>query len=116
MEGAASKMIKAILFDMDGVIIDSLPFHKSIRRELGKKYGFDFSDEFVDRINGMDSPKVAEILEMRLGVEAVRGGLRARLGAPDHLADGLPAAIAARPRRRLVPPLATACTHPIEGV
>jgi beta-phosphoglucomutase len=35
----------AFLFDMDGVIIDSNPFHKVSLREFCKKYGYDLSEE-----------------------------------------------------------------------
>lgn len=35
----------AILFDMDGVIIDSNPFHKISLKQFCKKYGYDLSEE-----------------------------------------------------------------------
>jgi beta-phosphoglucomutase len=35
----------AFLFDMDGVIVDSNPFHKISLRQFCKKYGYDLSEE-----------------------------------------------------------------------
>jgi beta-phosphoglucomutase len=35
----------AFLFDMDGVVIDSNPFHKIALRQFCKKYGYDLSEE-----------------------------------------------------------------------
>ena len=36
---------KAILFDMDGVLVDSEPFHVEIEKRMFKKMGLDISDE-----------------------------------------------------------------------
>ena len=37
----------AIIFDMDGVIVDSNPFHKKSLREFCKKHGFHLSDDYL---------------------------------------------------------------------
>lgn len=43
----------AILFDMDGVLVDSNPSHRIALREFCSKYGFELSDdELRDRIYG----------------------------------------------------------------
>jgi beta-phosphoglucomutase len=43
----------AVIFDMDGVIIDSNPFHKISLRQFCEKYGFHLSDEeLIKRIYG----------------------------------------------------------------
>jgi len=43
----------AIIFDMDGVIIDSNPYHKISLRQFCEKYGFHLSDEeLISRIYG----------------------------------------------------------------
>lgn len=36
---------KAVLFDMDGVLIDSEPLHAEVYKRTLQKYGYDFSDE-----------------------------------------------------------------------
>ncbi|MBN8576916.1 MAG: HAD family phosphatase [Cyclobacteriaceae bacterium] len=43
----------AVVFDMDGVIIDSNPYHKISLRQFCEKYGYHFSDEeLIKRIYG----------------------------------------------------------------
>ena len=37
--------IKAIIFDMDGVLVDSEPFHVENEKRMFKKMGLDISDE-----------------------------------------------------------------------
>ena len=50
---AIIKDIKAILFDLDGTLIDSLPFWRSINRAFFKKYNMDLPDGFVSKTNAM---------------------------------------------------------------
>ena len=43
----------AVIFDMDGVIIDSNPFHKISLRQFCEKYGYHLSDqELINKIYG----------------------------------------------------------------
>ena len=35
----------AVIFDMDGVIIDSNPYHKIALKEFAQKYGYDLNEE-----------------------------------------------------------------------
>ena len=37
----------AVIFDMDGVIVDSNPYHKIALRQFAKKYGYDLSDQYM---------------------------------------------------------------------
>lgn len=39
------KSVKAIIFDMDGVLVDSEPFHIEIEKRMFRKMGLDVSDE-----------------------------------------------------------------------
>ena len=39
------KKFEAIIFDMDGVLVDSEPFHVEIEKRMFKKLGLDISDE-----------------------------------------------------------------------
>ena len=38
-------MIKAVIFDMDGVMVDNNPYHKKAWRTFVQNHGFDFSEE-----------------------------------------------------------------------
>lgn len=43
----------ALIFDMDGVIVDSNPYHKIALRQFCKKHGFELSDHhLIERIYG----------------------------------------------------------------
>ncbi len=41
------KKIAAVIFDMDGVIVDSNPVHKKVLHEFCDKYGKELSDEYI---------------------------------------------------------------------
>lgn len=43
LEQLKSKKIKAVFFDMDGVLFDSMPYHANAWNKALAKYGFDFS-------------------------------------------------------------------------
>jgi HAD superfamily hydrolase (TIGR01509 family) len=48
-------MIKAVIFDMDGVIIDSEPFHWEVNKRIFKSLGIDVSDEEYYRYIGVSN-------------------------------------------------------------
>lgn len=57
-------MIKAVIFDMDGVIVDSEPIYKEIDQEIFWKYGFDISPEEISNYVGINLLEAwTEILE-----------------------------------------------------
>ena len=45
-------MIKAFIFDMDGVIIDSEPIHTQVKRDTFRHFGLEFSDVDFSRYMG----------------------------------------------------------------
>jgi beta-phosphoglucomutase len=55
-------MIKAIIFDLDGVIVDSVSFHFGIWKEVMGKYGVSLDENTLREINGMDTITIAEHL------------------------------------------------------
>ena len=45
-------MVKAVIFDMDGVIVDSEPLHKEVERKMFAEFGMSISPEQQHRFTG----------------------------------------------------------------
>jgi beta-phosphoglucomutase len=54
--------IKAIIFDLDGVIVDTAIFHYQAWKRLANEYGFDFTPEQNERLKGISRLESLEIL------------------------------------------------------
>jgi len=67
------KNIKAVIFDMDGVLVDSEPFHVKIEKLMFEKVGLDISDEEHASYMGIATDvmwqKIIEIRNLSLNVE-----------------------------------------------
>jgi beta-phosphoglucomutase len=46
-------MIKAFLFDLDGVIVDTAVFHYKAWKRLANQLGFDIDEEFNETLKGI---------------------------------------------------------------
>ena len=46
---------KAVIFDMDGVLVDTAAFHKEAWYDLAAKHGLKMSEEFFDQTFGMQN-------------------------------------------------------------
>lgn len=58
-------MTKALIFDMDGVIIDSEPIHFESDKMTLREYGIEVTDEILNNYVGVANPKMwAELKEM----------------------------------------------------
>jgi beta-phosphoglucomutase family hydrolase len=44
--------IRALIFDMDGVIVDSNPLHRRVWEEYNRRHGFETTDEMQNRMYG----------------------------------------------------------------
>jgi 16S rRNA pseudouridine516 synthase len=85
-------MIKAIIFDMDGVIIDSVSFHFGIWSEVMERYNISIDENILHDLNGMDTPSIAEYLceKFSIGVHpSVIVDEKKRL-AYGRMIDGMP--------------------------
>lgn len=58
-------MIKALIFDMDGVIIDSEPIHFESDKMAMREYGIEITDEILNNYVGVTNPvMLAELKEI----------------------------------------------------
>lgn len=53
-------MIKAIIFDMDGVIVDSIPMHMKIWKIIFEKRGIKFSNKVFEKYNGTSTIEIGK--------------------------------------------------------
>ena len=65
---ANSKNIKACLFDLDGVIVDTARYHFIAWRRLANELGFDFDEEFNEKLKGVSRMKSLELILAHGGV------------------------------------------------
>ncbi len=61
-------MIEAVVFDLDGVLIDSEPVWEQVRRQLVAEYGGHWAPDSQRRIMGMSTGEWARYLSEDLGV------------------------------------------------
>ena len=57
-----TKNIKACIFDLDGVLVDTAKYHYLAWRELANSMGFDFTEKQNERLKGVSRMASLEIL------------------------------------------------------
>ncbi|MCG6189429.1 beta-phosphoglucomutase family hydrolase [Maribellus maritimus] len=60
MEIQVSPKAKALIFDLDGTLSDSLPVHVETWNQIGKKYGFEFDTQIVYEMTGRPTIEFAK--------------------------------------------------------
>ncbi len=63
-------MVAAVVFDLDGVLIDSEPVWEQVRREYVAEHGGRWRPDSQQRLMGMSTPEWSSYLATDLGVEA----------------------------------------------
>lgn len=63
-------MIKAFIFDLDGVIVDTAKYHYLAWKRIAGKLGFDFTEKDNERLKGVSRMRSLEILLELGGVTA----------------------------------------------
>jgi HAD superfamily hydrolase (TIGR01509 family) len=61
-------MIEAVVFDLDGVLVDSEPVWEQVRRQVVAKHGGHWAADTQQRLMGMSTPEWARYLSGELGV------------------------------------------------
>src|ERR1700759_4753564 len=110
-------MIEAVVFDLDGVLIDSEPVWEHVRRGLVAGYGGRWPDDAPQRLMGMSTQEWARSLSEDLGIglppdEVARLVIRAMAGQYQHHLPLLPGAVAAVRRVGERCPLGRASSSP----
>ncbi len=58
----SQRIIKAALFDLDGVIVDTAKYHYIAWKTIADELGFDFTEEHNERLKGVSRRRSCEIL------------------------------------------------------
>ncbi len=104
MAYGGSVPVSALIFDMDGLLVDSEPFAEAAMRSFLRRYGHDLTMEVSERLLGRRVPEaiafvsghyglvddVAELNQIynELRLAAIRGNLRPLPGAAELIAFG----------------------------
>lgn len=62
-------MIKAFLFDLDGVIVDTAIYHYQAWKQMANNLGFDISEEFNEQLKGVSRMDSLDIILKHGGIE-----------------------------------------------
>lgn len=61
--------MKAVIFDMDGVLIDSQPYHYRADRETLRRFGVDMEEKFYESFAGTVTPERMKTLKKMFNIE-----------------------------------------------
>ena len=61
--------VKALIFDVDGTLADSMPVHLESWREVGGKYGFRYTREDLERNAGMSGQEIVGVISEQYGLQ-----------------------------------------------
>lgn len=81
MKSKKNKTIKACIFDLDGVIVDTAVYHYKAWKRLANNLGFDFTEEDNEKLKGVSRVRSLELILQWGGVtktEAEKEVLAAR--------------------------------------
>ena len=62
------KKAKALIFDMDGTLVDTMPLHFDAWKITAREYGFDYTEELFYGMAGMPTWKVIPVMNKKLGL------------------------------------------------
>jgi beta-phosphoglucomutase family hydrolase len=69
MEITIDARAKALIFDIDGTLVDTMPIHYSAWREVGRSHGFEFTHEMYLKYGGVPTKTIAMSINECLGLD-----------------------------------------------
>jgi len=64
-----NKNIKALIFDVDGTLADSMMVHLASWKLVGEKYGFYYTREDLERYAGMSGQEIVGVISHKYGLQ-----------------------------------------------
>lgn len=64
-----SSKIKAAIFDLDGVVVDTAKYHYLAWKRLAKQYGYDFTEKDNEKFKGVNRMRCMELLAEMAGLK-----------------------------------------------
>ncbi|MBS3808477.1 MAG: beta-phosphoglucomutase family hydrolase [Bacteroidales bacterium] len=61
--------IKALIFDVDGTLADSMPVHLESWKEVGEKHGFYYTREDLERYAGMSGQEIVGVISDKFALQ-----------------------------------------------
>ncbi len=65
-----SPKIKALIFDLDGTLADTMPLHLESWQEVGRQFGVPITDHMINELAGTPTIEVMKLLNERYGWSA----------------------------------------------
>ncbi|MGF1636163.1 MAG: HAD-IA family hydrolase [Cyclobacteriaceae bacterium] len=69
MQLSVDARAKALIFDLDGTLVDSMPLHLEAWQEICSTFGFDFTEEFFYARAGVSSDSIFEEIKVLTGLD-----------------------------------------------
>jgi beta-phosphoglucomutase family hydrolase len=88
----AAMTLKALIFDCDGTLADTMPLHYLAWRDTMRRYGIDFPEERFYALGGLPTPHIARMLlaEAGVGADGAAVAHEKEVAYMDRLADVRP--------------------------
>ncbi|MBP3191775.1 HAD family hydrolase [Natronogracilivirga saccharolytica] len=114
-------VIEAVIFDMDGLMIDTEPMYKTALQETARQFGYEMEDAFFYQLVGLPNTACKKVIAGKMGpgfpldefwawwpgiwkTEARKNGIDKKSGLDEFLSwlsgTGLPAAVATSSTRK----------------
>lgn len=69
MKIPVEKSVKALIFDIDGTLVDTIPAHLNAWKKFAANHGFSFPDNLFYELTGVPTIKLVPIINEKLGLD-----------------------------------------------